>query len=158
MKLLLPATLLALSLGCESGTSENYKITVSDSTSLGFSPQGPGVLRLQDSPSVIIALCGDTVPQPIEFHIDHGFGCLDDALKNTEVERKLYIQPAPEAWDFATLCSLEARREGIALPSEFESSAPPESIEAEWFQTTAKGTWHGGDGPCGGVLDIEASL
>ncbi|MEZ4320138.1 MAG: hypothetical protein R3F61_21845 [Myxococcota bacterium] len=159
------AGVVGLLAACESGTSELHEVEVADAVASGFTEGSPGILRVAaglSGPSVVDVLCGQTFAKPAQISIDHGFGCLEDDVKGTEVTGTAWIEPAPVEWDAAALCALatpEPAWRGVELPESLTGAgyvAP--AADPAWAQATGTGTWKRDGSPCGGHLKIEYTL
>ena len=103
----LPLLFLLLA-GCESGLSTVVNVDVAGGVATARSADAPGVL-VTDAGGLatpLAALCGAPLDEEVTFSHDHGFGCLDER-EGTEEVLRAWIQPAPEAWDFAAFCALQ---------------------------------------------------
>ena len=145
-------------LACESGTAETHTFTLTQSTTDAFSPESPGLLRVE--PGIARVLCGDAVQDPFAVYFDFGFGCLDDELKGTEVSRTAWVEPVPEGFDTAALCALPVQeRQPVTLTSEITGEGYVGSVAPEegWLQSTSTGKWKRAS-VCGGHLKVEHTL
>ena len=151
-------------LACESGTSESYAISIDPELGLAYSTDAPGLLGVDSSPGrVFRVLCGQELAQPVQLSLDNGFGCLDDGLKGTSVDRLAYIQPMPETWDAEALCAIpEPEQPWDAVPIDALELGTDEPwldlnvpIDEAWDQGMGSGEWKSDLSPCGGHLDVE---
>lgn len=161
-----PLVLLALA-ACESGLSIQYTLTVPNELATSRSSEEPGLLRVTDDRNhAVRVLCGQSISEVLEYSVDLGFGCLDD-LRDTTEPRTAWIEPVPETWDHAELCSLPEppnRSQGVSIDpsitghdgSTFDVLA--EEPDETWSQGTAEGTWRRDGSPCGGFLPVEITL
>lgn len=153
-------------LGCESGLSESYTLTVGPQTSGEYSPEAPGLLRVQTSTHpAVLALCGQTL-EPHDYSVDLGFGCLDE-LRDTQEERSAWVEPMPASWSAQHLCNVDPPRfqwDGLILDEQVTNSPDPafndlaDAPEPGWPTATSTGTWRRDGSPCGGVLPIELAF
>lgn len=148
--------LLFVCAACESGTSISVDVTLAPDATAPFSAERPGIVRIDTAAIAttnVTALCGNELSE-IQAFDDLGFGCLDDALANTDEELIGWIEPLPvdQGYDAAAVCAsaLDDGPDDIVVTVPEGAEPLPDAPDDGDAQGTGTMSWRRDFSPCGG--------
>lgn len=153
MRRLAPLVSFALLAGCESGLSVHATLEVADAAADAFTPEAPGLLRLDAAGFVVnvAPACGERF-EPRTVYVDHGFGCVRE--KDADARLLAWIEPAPADWDLAALCALAPEEtDSLDLTAVGDTTLLAAAPDPAWAQGETTVPWERDLSPCGGFAE-----